>query len=70
MVENMAMHNGKTVLHDVINLCAYIYVYMCAYIYIHNIHTYICIYIYTYIYVLPIVSQVESQLATFIRGGS
>ena len=65
--KNMAMHNGKTVLHNVINLCVYMYMY---------IHVYICSYIYAYIhiyihiYVLHIVSRVESQLATFIRGGS
>ena len=49
MVKNMAMHNGKTVLHNVINLCVYIYMYICARIYTHiHIH----VYIYTYIYVL------------------
>ena len=62
MVKNMAMHNGKTVLHNVINLCVYICmyicIYMCAYIYTH-ICTHIYTYIYTYIYVLHIVSRVE-----------
>ena len=65
MVKNVAMHNGKTVLHNVINL----YVYICICIYI-SVHIYTHIYIYTHMYVLQIVSRVESQLATFIRGGS
>ena len=41
----------------------YVYIYLCIYIHIYT-------YIYTHMYVLQIVSRVESQLATFIRGGS
>ena len=33
MVKNIAMHNGKRVLHNVINLYIYIYIYIHTYIY-------------------------------------
>ena len=69
----MAMHNGKTVLHNVINLYVYMYMcgkFICIYVYMCGIYIYTYIYIHIYIYVLHIVFRVESQLATFIRGRS
>ena len=79
MVKNMAMHNGKTVLHYVINLyvyticiyiCIYIYVDICVRVYIYtHIYMHICMHTHIYILVLHILSQVEFQLGTFIRSG-
>ena len=44
MVKNVAMHNGKTVLHNVINLYTYICAYIYTYIRIKYTYIYICMY--------------------------
>ena len=50
MVKNMAIHNGKTVLQNVMNLYVYICIYMYIYVFVH-IYTYIHMYTHTYIHI-------------------